>query len=412
MTGARPPRAAPDAAPDTLLCVSNFPSNTGFAWDFIERLYAGVANDLARIGVRTLVAYPEIVEPPRALAGSAAVAVQLDAQPRTARSLVALLAFVRAHNVRALYLSDYAPTSALFLALRLAGARHIIVHDHTSGARRPARGLKWIAKWLVARVPGLTADRVIAVSDYVARRQIEIALVPARRVTRVWNGVAPAATHESSVALRHELGAGAARAIVTCCCRAHPVKGVDHVLRAFDRVWRSAPEGARPLLAYIGDGPFISGLEALRDSLPSRQDIRFLGYRTDAMALLAGADVCVSASVWQEAFGLAVLEPMSLGRAVVATSVGGVPEIVDDEVSGILVAPGDDAALAAAIERLLHDAPLRARLGVAARRRAAGFTLDSQIHALSALAARAFERRSTAPATPGVAESRAHDGAT
>jgi glycosyltransferase involved in cell wall biosynthesis len=187
---------------------------------------------------------------------------------------------------------------------------------------------------------------------------------------------------------------------------------VDHVLRAFDRVWRSAPEGARPLFAYIGDGPFISDLEALRDSLPSRQDIRFLGYRTDAMALLAGADVCVSASVWQEAFGLAVLEPMSLGRAVVATSVGGVPEIVDDEVSGILVAPGDDAALAAAIERLLHDAPLRARLGVAARRRAAGFTLDSQIHALSALAGRAFERRSTAPVTPGVAEPRAHDGAT
>jgi len=65
------------AAAETLLCVANYPANTGYAWDFIERLYAKIADHLVTHGVRTLVAYPEIAEPPRTLANSAAEPVVL-----------------------------------------------------------------------------------------------------------------------------------------------------------------------------------------------------------------------------------------------------------------------------------------------------------------------------------------------
>ena len=142
-------------------------------------------------------------------------------------------------------------------------------------------------------------------------------------------------------------------------------------------------------------------------ALPSANDIRFLGYQPNASELLAVADVCVSASVWQEGFGLAVLEPMALGVAVVATAVGGVPEIAEDGVSGILVPAEDDAALAAAISRLLADPTLRARIGDAGRRRAsAHFTIEAQIRALSELAARAFPlvRADRLDAAPAIAE--------
>jgi glycosyltransferase involved in cell wall biosynthesis len=104
--------------------------------------------------------------------------------------------------------------------------------------------------------------------------------------------------------------------------------------------------------------------------------------------LIGGADVCVSASTWQEAFGLGVLEPMSLGKAVVATAVGGVPEILRDGESGFLVPAADEARLEDAINRLLADPALRTRLGKAGRERAkTHFTIQAQIALLSAIIA-------------------------
>jgi glycosyltransferase involved in cell wall biosynthesis len=170
------------------------------------------------------------------------------------------------------------------------------------------------------------------------------------------------------------------------------VKGVDNVLRAFDALWQRHDPSTRPVLAYIGNGPQFDELEILRASLPAANDIKFLGYREDAFQLLGGADVCVSASTWQEAFGLGVLEPMSLGKAVVATAVGGVPEILKDGESGLLVPPADEPRLADALERLLADRALRERLGTAARARAkAHFTIQSQIETLSQIAAKGFD---------------------
>ncbi len=329
------------ARAETLLCVCNFPSNTGFAWDFIERLYAGVADHLATLGVRTLVAYPKIVDPPRSLRGSSAKAVELDASPAHKKSLKQLLSFVRAEHVRAIYFTDQAPASFAFPLLRAYGVRYIIVHDHTSGDRRAARGVKRTLKWLLTRLPGVAADRVLAVSDYVARRQTEVALIPSGRVSRVWNGVDIPPLPVGENRIRSIVGVDGARPIVAICCRAHPVKGVDHVLRAFNTVWARGKGDARPVLVYVGNGPQFDDLEKLRASLPAADDIKFLGYRDDAFQLLGGADVCVCASSWQEAFGLGVLEPMSLARAVVATSVGGVPEILENEKSGLLVPPGD-----------------------------------------------------------------------
>lgn len=375
--------------PRTLLCVCNFPSNTGFAWDFIERLYAGVADRLAPAGVRTLVAYPEIVEAPRSLAGSAAIAVRCRAQPTVGRSLLALLALIVRERVQVVYFTDVNATSLTYPLLRLCGIRYVIVHDHTSGTRTPARGVKRTIKALLARLPGVSADRVIAVSDYVARRQRDVGQVAPARITRVWNGVPIAPPTGDPTLLRRELGIADGVPIVACCCRAHPVKGVAHLLRAFDRVQRTA--AVRSALVYIGDGPQLGELRALAASLDSASDIRFTGYLPNARAYLQGADVCVSPSTWQEAFGLAVLEPMSLGKAVVATAVGGVPEILEDEVSGLLVPPADEDALADALGRLLADPALRARLGAAARARAAShFDIELQVRRLSELVAEGF----------------------
>src|SRR5438128_2298301 len=104
--------------PETRLCVANFTANTGYAWDYIERVYARIADHLATHGVRTLVAYPEMAEPPRTLAGSAAEPVVLGVALDEAAAVRATEDFIRREGVRALYLTDRPARSRFYRRLR------------------------------------------------------------------------------------------------------------------------------------------------------------------------------------------------------------------------------------------------------------------------------------------------------
>src|SRR5688572_32876072 len=112
---------SPSSASGTILFVANFPANTGYAWDFIEGLYAGIARRLAPLGVRALVAYPEISARPRTLEGSPAEPVLLDARLETLASLRAPVSFVRRERVDMLYLADPPTPPFCYPVLRAAG---------------------------------------------------------------------------------------------------------------------------------------------------------------------------------------------------------------------------------------------------------------------------------------------------
>jgi glycosyltransferase involved in cell wall biosynthesis len=379
--------------PPTLLCVANFPSNAGYAWDFFDGLYARVADALAQRGVRTLVAYPKLRGAPRTLARSMAIPVELEFGFDTRRQTRATLRFIRSNHVRAVYLTDHAASSLYYLILRLVGVRHIVVYDHTSGERSAPRGIRRVAKWVFVRVPGVAADVVMTVSDYVAARQIQTGSSVPGRVVRVWNGIPPRPIKKNAESILRGLARVASdRILIVCCCRADAVKGVSHLLRAFDVACKQLrPDARQPALVYIGDGPQRRELDAIRDSLDSSQLITFLGYREDASRLLGDADICVVPSVWQDAFPLGVLEPMAAGKPVIATMVGGIPEMIEDGVTGILVPPANDRALASALTRLLTNPELAAKLGVAARLRVAErFTPEQQIEALIRIVGRCF----------------------
>jgi glycosyltransferase involved in cell wall biosynthesis len=366
--------------PPTLLCTVTFPANTGFAWEFIERLYARMANRLLEDGVRTLVAYPEIVEAPRTLAGSAAVPVVLDTRLKTRSARAAMVDFVRRENVQMLYLTDRPFWSVWYRLLRHAGVRKIVVHDHTSGTRTVPKGMRRAIKRVLVNLPGVAADVIVAVSNYVAERDRSVALLAPERIRRVWNGIDPIPINaeQGRPEVRADLGLSPDTAVIACACRAIREKGVDVLFKAFDLLCRTST--APSTLVYIGTGPEIYNLSALRESLKCAGRIHMLGYLPEAAAFLRTANVCVVPSVWQEAFSLAVLEMMARGRAVVATRVGGVPELIEDCVSGILVPPNDVDALATAIARVLDSPGFAETLGRAARERASRlFTADQQI---------------------------------
>jgi glycosyltransferase involved in cell wall biosynthesis len=355
------------SAPPTLLCVVNYPANTGYAWDFIEGLYAAVADRLAGRGVRTLVAYPSIDALPRALAGSAAEPVVLDASLATPASRQEVATLVRREHVTTVYYTDRPAWSMSYPGLRRAGVERIVVHDHTSGERTTPSALRAAAKRLTLSLPGVSADLVIAVSDYVARRQVEVGCMPPERVIRVWNGITvPAPTDRTERAAHRLLGLAPDRPLIAAGGRVASEKGFVHLLRAFDELSARIPAAA---LLLVGDGPALGALRELRDTFRSAPNVFLIGYRRDAADLIGSADIAVVPSVWQDALPLAVIEPMARGVPVIGSRVGGIPEMIEDGVTGILVPPGDEPALATALADLLGDRPRALAFGAAGRQR-------------------------------------------
>jgi glycosyltransferase involved in cell wall biosynthesis len=158
------------------------------------------------------------------------------------------------------------------------------------------------------------------------------------------------------------------RVYIACVAHLHEHKGQDVLLRAFKELgdFHSGLE-----LDLVGDGPFRGELEALASELGIRERVNFRGRvsRETALEFMRGARaVCLPSR--RETFGLVVAEAMLLGVPVVATTVGGIPEIVRHEIDGLLVPPDDPRRLGEALQRVLTDEPLRERLTEAGGRRA------------------------------------------
>jgi glycosyltransferase involved in cell wall biosynthesis len=275
-------------------------------------------------------------------------------------------ALVHFHFVRA-----YSPLVAVAKAV---GAR-VVLHDHiTLGApsrpdhpRRPPVARALARGYKRARAAALNGfvDRRIAVSRFVADSVQCAEYVASRKLTVVENGIDVARyARADGTSLRRELRATGERPIVACVSRMAPEKGVDSLIAAMTRVGRDA------LLVLAGDGPDLEACRALASSLGLGDHVRFVGLRDDVERVYAAADVMVMPSLWDEAFGLVVVEAMAAGKPVVVTRSGAMPEIVEHGRGGVIVPKRDPVALAGAIGRLLDDDSLRARMGHAARARA------------------------------------------
>jgi glycosyltransferase involved in cell wall biosynthesis len=167
-------------------------------------------------------------------------------------------------------------------------------------------------------------------------------------------------------ALRRETGIPGGATLVGVVARLEPEKGHTHLVAAWPDVVAAAPDA---WLAVVGEGSACASLRAQAAALPApaRDRIIFTGRREDVSALTADLDIAVLPSL-REAQGISILEAMARRVPVVASAVGGIPEVVADGVSGILVPPADPPALAAALARLATSPALRARMGAAGHR--------------------------------------------
>lgn len=216
---------------------------------------------------------------------------------------------------------------------------------------------------LQLRLLAAGVDRYIAVSEDIRRELAMRFRWPGGKIEVVRNAVELERFGQPrSERLRSELSGGRELPIVLTCARLGDQKGHPVLFRA-------AAEIPAAIFALAGEGPLRGELEAEAADLGLGDRVVFLGRRTDIPELLAACDVFALPSLF-EGTSLAVLEAMAAGRAVVSSAIGGTDELIEDGVSGLLVAPGDAGALGGAIKRLLGDDELRAAMAARARERA------------------------------------------
>ena len=160
------------------------------------------------------------------------------------------------------------------------------------------------------------------------------------------------------------------------------VKGPVYLLEAFKKILHFYPTAK---LLVVGDGPLKTMLKTVSAEKGISDSVLFMGFRRDVPQILKAMDVFVLSSV-DEAFGISLIEAMYMGLPCVATNVGGIPEVVKNGSTGILVAPANSEALAKAIKELLDKPELAERYGAAGKKRVwENFTADKYIDKLENL---------------------------
>ena len=259
-----------------------------------------------------------------------------------------------------------------------------IVHWHAARAHAlgalasllapgPRRVLSRRVDFPVRRTPGsrllyaLEIDAILAISEGV-RRALEGSGVPPGRIRVVRSGIdlTPFDPPFDRALERRKLGISDGEILVLQVAALAPHKSQTDLLRAAKIVIARCP-GTRFWIA--GEGRLRAALEAEHEALGLGDRVRFLGFREDVVALLRSADLfCVSS--YLEGLGTSTLDAMAAGLPVVATAVGGVPEIVSDGETGVLVPPRNPEAIADAVLALAADPGRRAAMGARGRERA------------------------------------------
>ncbi|MFH1144626.1 MAG: glycosyltransferase [Candidatus Eisenbacteria bacterium] len=310
-----------------------------------------------------------------------------------ARVLPSLAAWMRRGRFRAIYTTHL--WSIVFSALLKGWMRPpapqgrlvLLATEHSYRVPTASRRVLVTARrWALRR-----ADRIIAVAEtqaewlreYYGERTAPIEVIP--------NGLdcGPFENLPSGTAVRAEFGIPGAVPLILCIARMVPVKNLDVLLAAM-ALSPLRETGAHLLL--LGDGPVKGALmeRARGEALEGR--VHFAGTRQDTRPFLAAADLACLPSR-SEAQPIAILEAMAAGLPVVATRVGGIPEMVEDGKTGLLVAPGNPAELADALARALAD-PSWARLaGEGGRSRVeAVFSIQARARRIEGLIERLVER--------------------
>ena len=244
------------------------------------------------------------------------------------------------------------------IAARLAGVRCVFSTVHSTNLWKSR--LHRLIDWLLSRISTVViacsheVGEVLAARDHLPRDRLRVIAngIDLRRFSAL-----------PQVDIRQEFGIDASLPILAVIGRLHPAKGHEDLIPVLSRL---ASAGNGFVCLFIGEGELTQSLQKLVVDSGLERYVIFTGLRRDIPSLLGGIDIVVMPSRW-EGLPMTLLEAMAMGRPVVASAVGGIPNVIENEVNGLLAAPGNADDLFRALERLIADTGLRERLGRVAR---------------------------------------------
>jgi glycosyltransferase involved in cell wall biosynthesis len=278
--------------------------------------------------------------------------------------LLRLARFLRRKRIDILHTHLFEPSVIGLMAGALARTRTRVLTRHYSDYHTRI-DKRWHVR--LDQLCTRLSHKVIAVSEHTAQHMIEIEGARREKVRVILNGIdfnrAKPSGPDARSRIRREFGAEEDY-LLLIVARLHPEKGHHYLFEAMADLRERVNRPVRLLVA--GAGSFDQAYRDEVRALGCADAVSFLGFRKDSADLMAAADLVILPSL-AEAFGLALTESLYIGTPVVATRVGGIPEIVKDGVDGRLVPPANSKALADAIVELLNDTKKRQRMAGAGR---------------------------------------------
>ena len=282
----------------------------------------------------------------------------------------ALAQIVRRHKPQILHLHFTGFLGVYPWLARLMSVKKVFFTDHTSrpAGYVPERAPFW--KRTIARIINSPISRVICVSEYGQRCLTTLDLLPKERHELVYNAVDLSRVHEETnraAEFRQRYSIPPERVVIVQVSWMIPEKGIPELLETARILVSKNP---RVHFVLVGEGSYREQFMKDAAAMGIAEHITWTGLIQDPFGegVYEAADIVCQLSEWEELFGWMIAEAMAYGKPIVATRVGGIPELVNDEISGFLVKRGDPATAAEKLDRLANDPDLRRKLGEAGRR--------------------------------------------
>ncbi len=342
---------------------------------------------LGSLGIRSLLCFPSRPQPAvREYLDLPNVTIEAE-PPMFESGFVAsgvhFLGLVRQHRPAIVHMHFMGLVSPLPWLARCCGVEKFFFTDHGSRSetgQEEAVSPRW--KRLAKGALNRPIDQLVSVSGYVLQYHRSVTNVPLSRLRLIYNGIdldrAEVAAHTPQ-AFRLRFGIPPDRILITQVSWLIEEKGVSDFIEAAKLVLTACPQAH---FCMVGAGPRLDGLESAVASAGMESHFTFAGQSADPFfdGVFSASDIICQPSRWHEAFGWVIGEAMAFGKPVVATRVGGIPEIVREHVTGFLVARRDSLDLSRRLIELVSNPGLRERMGVAGLKEVTErFALDRKV---------------------------------
>jgi glycosyltransferase involved in cell wall biosynthesis len=309
-------------------------------------------------------------------------------------SVIDLVSFLRRNYYHIVHTHNSKAGFVGRLAARIAGVPVVIhtVHGFAFHGQEPAwrqllyRNLEKLAAHL--------CDRMIFISQPLIDWALKEGVTKKDKIVRIYSGIDlnefQPATFDEEQRAREKWGIGPNDPVMGIVSKLWEGKGHEVLIKAFKDVKKDMNKAK---LVIVGEGYLEDKLRSLTDTLGLTDSVIFTGFQSDVSEIIKVFDIAVLPSFF-EGMGRVLLEAMAMEKPVVASRVGGIPDIVKDGINGFLTAPGDTKELGDALRKLLNDKGLAARMGEAGRKGVtAEFSADVMVNAIKDVYKASLERK-------------------